>query len=78
DRAQGSPLDRAQGAKNKGNKYFKAGKYEQAIQCYTDAIGLCPTENQTDLSTFYQNRAACIQMCPCVNINNTGLYCTQG
>uniref|UniRef100_A0A4W5KP25 Uncharacterized protein n=1 Tax=Hucho hucho TaxID=62062 RepID=A0A4W5KP25_9TELE len=43
---------------NKGNKYFKAGKYEQAIQCYTDAIGLCPTENQTDLSTFYQNRAA--------------------
>ncbi|XP_055799918.1 mitochondrial import receptor subunit TOM70-like isoform X2 [Salvelinus fontinalis] len=53
-----SPLDRAQGAKNKGNKYFKAGKYEQAIQCYTEAIGLCPRENQTDLSTFYQNRAA--------------------
>ncbi|XP_029564234.1 mitochondrial import receptor subunit TOM70 [Salmo trutta] len=53
-----SPLDRAQGAKNKGNKYFKAGKYEQAIHCYTEAIGLCPRENQTDLSTFYQNRAA--------------------
>ncbi|XP_042178610.1 mitochondrial import receptor subunit TOM70-like [Oncorhynchus tshawytscha] len=53
-----SPLDRAQGAKNKGNKYFKAGKYEQAIQCYTEAIGLCPRDNQTDLSTFYQNRAA--------------------
>uniref|UniRef100_A0A674BHK7 Translocase of outer mitochondrial membrane 70 homolog A (S. cerevisiae) n=1 Tax=Salmo trutta TaxID=8032 RepID=A0A674BHK7_SALTR len=46
------------GAKNKGNKYFKAGKYEQAIHCYTEAIGLCPRENQTDLSTFYQNRAA--------------------
>ncbi|CAM9173911.1 unnamed protein product [Lampetra planeri] len=53
-----SPLDRAQGAKNKGNKYFKAGKYENAIQCYTDAIALCPTEQKTDLSTFYQNRAA--------------------
>ncbi|TKS74848.1 Mitochondrial import receptor subunit TOM70 [Collichthys lucidus] len=53
-----SPLDRAQAAKNKGNKYFKAGKYENAIQCYTEAIGLCPTEQKTDLSTFYQNRAA--------------------
>uniref|UniRef100_A0AAR2ITC5 Mitochondrial import receptor subunit TOM70 n=1 Tax=Pygocentrus nattereri TaxID=42514 RepID=A0AAR2ITC5_PYGNA len=53
-----SPLDRAQGAKNKGNKYFKAGKYEQAIQCYTEAISLCPKEQKSDLSTFYQNRAA--------------------
>ncbi|XP_077198182.1 mitochondrial import receptor subunit TOM70 isoform X2 [Paroedura picta] len=53
-----SPLDRAQAAKNKGNKYFKAGKYEQAIQCYTEAISLCPSEKNADLSTFYQNRAA--------------------
>ncbi|KAG1940909.1 mitochondrial import receptor subunit TOM70 [Pimephales promelas] len=53
-----SPLDRAQSAKNKGNKYFKAGKYEQAIQCYTEAISLCPKEQKGDLSTFYQNRAA--------------------
>uniref|UniRef100_A0A673I7H0 Mitochondrial import receptor subunit TOM70 n=1 Tax=Sinocyclocheilus rhinocerous TaxID=307959 RepID=A0A673I7H0_9TELE len=55
---RGSPLDRAQSAKNKGNKYFKAGKYDQAIQCYTDAISLCPKEQKGDLSTFYQNRAA--------------------
>lgn len=53
-----SPLDRAQAAKNKGNKYFKAGKYENAIQCYTEAISLCPGEQKADLSTFYQNRAA--------------------
>uniref|UniRef100_H3A9T0 Translocase of outer mitochondrial membrane 70 n=1 Tax=Latimeria chalumnae TaxID=7897 RepID=H3A9T0_LATCH len=52
------PLDRAQAAKNKGNKYFKAAKYEQAIQCYTEAISLCPPEQKGDLSTFYQNRAA--------------------
>uniref|UniRef100_A0A3B4ET45 Uncharacterized protein n=1 Tax=Pundamilia nyererei TaxID=303518 RepID=A0A3B4ET45_9CICH len=45
-------------ASNKGNKYFKAGKYENAIQCYTEAIALCPTEQKSDLSTFYQNRAA--------------------
>uniref|UniRef100_A0A667XNQ0 Mitochondrial import receptor subunit TOM70 n=1 Tax=Myripristis murdjan TaxID=586833 RepID=A0A667XNQ0_9TELE len=53
-----SPLDRAQAAKNKGNKYFKAAKYEQAIQCYTEAIALCPSDQKADLSTFYQNRAA--------------------
>ncbi|NWZ32934.1 TOM70 protein, partial [Asarcornis scutulata] len=53
-----SPLDRAQAAKNRGNKFFKAGKYEQAIQCYTEAISLCPPEKNLDLSTFYQNRAA--------------------
>ncbi|CAK6956191.1 mitochondrial import receptor subunit TOM70 [Scomber scombrus] len=56
-----SPLDRAQAAKNKGNKYFKAGKYENAIQCYTEAIALCPTEQKSDLSTFYQNRAAAFE-----------------
>ncbi|GAB1300341.1 Mitochondrial import receptor subunit TOM70 [Apodemus speciosus] len=56
-----SSLDRAQAAKNKGNKYFKAGKYEQAIQCYTEAISLCPTEKNVDLSTFYQNRAAAFE-----------------
>jgi import receptor subunit TOM70 len=52
------PLERAVGAKNKGNKYFRGGKYDQAIKCYSDAIELCPKEKKTDLSTFYQNRAA--------------------
>ncbi|ELK36875.1 Mitochondrial import receptor subunit TOM70 [Myotis davidii] len=59
--AGGNSLDRAQAAKNKGNKYFKAGKYEQAIHCYTEAISLCPTEKNVDLSTFYQNRAAAFE-----------------
>ncbi|EDK98167.1 translocase of outer mitochondrial membrane 70 homolog A (yeast) [Mus musculus] len=61
DSLEMSSLDRAQAAKNKGNKYFKAGKYEQAIQCYTEAISLCPTEKNVDLSTFYQNRAAAFE-----------------
>ncbi|XP_067897127.1 mitochondrial import receptor subunit TOM70 [Heterodontus francisci] len=56
-----SLLDQAQAAKNKGNKYFKAGKFEQAIQCYTEAIGLCPLNQKQDLSTFYQNRAAAFE-----------------
>ncbi|XP_038657664.1 mitochondrial import receptor subunit TOM70 [Scyliorhinus canicula] len=56
-----SLLDRAQSAKNKGNKFFKAGKFEQAIQCYTEAISLCPLNQKQDLSTFYQNRAAAFE-----------------
>lgn len=53
-----TPKDKAQAAKNKGNKLFKIGKYEQAIDCYTEAIQICPVENKEDISTFYQNRAA--------------------
>nr|KAG5706748.1 hypothetical protein BaRGS_007251 [Batillaria attramentaria] len=53
-----SPKDLAQASKNKGNKFFKGGMYEQAIQCYTEAIRICPTEHKQDISTFYQNRAA--------------------
>jgi len=53
-----NPLEKAVAAKNRGNKYFRAGRYELAIKCYTEAIELCPTENSLDLSTFHQNRAA--------------------
>ncbi|XP_006823305.1 mitochondrial import receptor subunit TOM70-like [Saccoglossus kowalevskii] len=53
-----SPAEKAQSEKNKGNKYFKGGKYDQAIKCYSTAIDICPEENTKDLSTFYQNRAA--------------------
>ncbi|XP_022109352.1 mitochondrial import receptor subunit TOM70-like [Acanthaster planci] len=50
--------EKAQASKNKGNKYFKAGRYEQAIACYNEAIELVPEDKVKDLSTFYQNRAA--------------------
>ncbi|XP_038062805.1 mitochondrial import receptor subunit TOM70-like [Patiria miniata] len=53
-----TPEEKAQGSKNKGNKYFKAGRYEQAIACYNEAIELVPLDKTKDLSTFYQNRAA--------------------
>lgn len=53
-----SPAERAAAVKLRGNKYFKGGKFELAIQCYTEAINLCPEENKTDLATYYQNRAA--------------------
>ncbi|XP_057687678.1 mitochondrial import receptor subunit TOM70-like [Corythoichthys intestinalis] len=50
-------FERAREANQKGNKYFKAAKYENAIQCYTEAIELCPTEQKSYLSVFYRNRA---------------------
>jgi len=52
------PLERAVASKNKGNKYFRGGRYELAIKSYSEAIELCPKENSTDLATFHQNRAA--------------------
>ena len=53
-----SPLEKAVAMKNKGNKLFKLGKFDAAIENYTKAIELCPAENSQELSTFFQNRAA--------------------
>lgn len=53
-----TPAARAAAIKLRGNKYFKSGKFDQAIKCYTEAIDLCPEDNQADLATYYQNRAA--------------------
>ena len=48
----------AQAAKNKGNKFFKAGKYDKSIECYTESIQICPADHREEIATFYQNRAA--------------------
>lgn len=39
-------------------EYSRDGKYDEAIKEYNRAIEKCPEKNTTDLSTFYQNRAA--------------------
>ncbi|KAF2357537.1 U box domain [Trinorchestia longiramus] len=44
--------------KNKGNKYFAARKYEDAIRCYSDAIAKKP-----GMSIYYTNRALCHLKC---------------
>ena len=54
------PNKEAQIYKNKGNKYFKEGKYSDAIKCYQKAIDICPKDN-TDISLFHQNRAAAFE-----------------
>ena len=53
-----TPHEKAVAAKNRGNKYFKGGRYELAIRCYTEAIEVCPEKETLDLATFHQNRAA--------------------
>lgn len=53
-----TPLEEAQQYKNKGNGYFRKGKYDEAIKYYNKAIETCPEESAVDLATFYQNRAA--------------------
>lgn len=70
---QQTPLEKAQSCKNKGNKYFKGGKYGEAIKCYDEAIGMCPDENKVDLSTFYQNRAAAYEQQ--VSLSPQAIYC---
>lgn len=53
-----SPLISAINQKNRGNKFFKVGRYDKAIECYTLALEQCPLDSITDRATFYQNRAA--------------------
>ncbi|GAB6023140.1 Mitochondrial import receptor subunit TOM70 [Chamberlinius hualienensis] len=50
--------DVAENAKITGNRFFKEGDYNQAVECYTKAIKLCPKNKNDSLATFYQNRAA--------------------
>lgn len=70
-----TPEEKAHSSKLKGNKYFKGGKFELAIECYTEAINLCPEEKAEDISTFYQNRAAAYEQLK--NWNNVICDCSQ-
>ncbi|XP_014674279.1 PREDICTED: protein unc-45 homolog B-like [Priapulus caudatus] len=45
--------------KEEGNKYFQAGDYAKAAECYTAALKLCPASDKKDHAVFYKNRAAC-------------------
>jgi len=49
-----SSFDKAKALKAEGNEFFKAKRYQEAIDKYTQAIA----NNQNDV-TFYSNRSAC-------------------
>lgn len=49
---------KAQGAKARGNDFYKKGKYPEAVREYTDAIARDP-DNAFLISRVYSNRAAC-------------------
>lgn len=53
-----TPFERAVDMKNQGNKFFQQGKFQEAAQCYSEAITLCPLSDKQELPKFYQNRAA--------------------
>ena len=51
-------LEKAVEKKNQGNECFQAGRFEDAVKCYSEAIDLCPKQDKEELPKFYQNRAA--------------------
>lgn len=59
------PLKKAQLFKNEGNKFFKAGKFDDAISMYSKAIEACPSTEKSDV--FFQNRAAAYEQLVCSN-----------
>ncbi|XP_061415779.1 mitochondrial import receptor subunit TOM70 isoform X1 [Lethenteron reissneri] len=56
-----TPLEKAHAAKNRGNRLFKAGRFADAVQCYSQAITLGVGATKEELATFHQNRAAALQ-----------------
>ncbi|RWS18810.1 RNA polymerase II associated protein 3-like protein, partial [Leptotrombidium deliense] len=43
--------------KENGNGFFKNGKFEESIVCYSRAITLCDATEEAQLSVLYSNRA---------------------
>ncbi|KAK2185884.1 hypothetical protein NP493_219g00021 [Ridgeia piscesae] len=51
-------MDEAKQIKEQGNAMFKAGKYEEALTCYTKALNL-DTSGVGERNVYLKNRAAC-------------------
>ncbi|TDH70723.1 hypothetical protein CCR75_004242 [Bremia lactucae] len=55
-------VKKASSAKELGNKFFTRGSYLDAIECYTTALKLCPSEEEYayNRAVYFSNRAACL------------------
>ena len=49
----------------KGNSLYKEHKFSEAIQCYQEAMSICPEENKEEIAKFHQNIAAVYDMMVC-------------
>ena len=47
-------FSQADAEKDKGNVSFKAGKFQEAVMRYTDAIAICPLSARTKQSIYYR------------------------
>lgn len=56
---------KAQAAKASGNQLYQEGKYEQAVDCYCDALDYSAEDDHKNRAVFYNNRAACYMMLVC-------------
>jgi len=51
--------DKCAEAKEKGNAFFKEGKYPEAVEQYSEAIKRGPPKSNPECHKLYSNRAAC-------------------
>jgi len=50
--------ERALDAKERGNKFFAKGDYENALECYAEALLFVPEEDVEDRAVYHNNKAA--------------------
>lgn len=49
--------------KSKGNDYFREKLYESSIECYSEALDICPQQSIADRSVLHSNRSAALIHC---------------
>lgn len=54
-------LKSSQIMKERGNEFFKAGKYQKALEAFIAAITLCPETERRHLAICHQNKAAALE-----------------